>query len=218
MPRPDADARRQPVDVGVVEGTVRNQAQGPGNRVERSSPEHEVRRDLGAAAQARAEPRALGRGGTGQEDAVVQLRRSRRTHRPAVHAGAPHAGEEATVEPRIARPECPIACLPINQHGHILMHHTGNTRQIRPCICRSASALTQHPAGRGAGPTRRPARASRPALRWDIHAVFRKEHLRPRPRAAAAAAGTARALVRPLLRCPDQQPGGCLCVSSVFVQ
>ena len=62
-----------------------------------------ARCQLGAAFEAGAKGRRLGLCGAGKEAAVLKARRAHPADGPAVDAGAGHAGEEATVEARVAR-------------------------------------------------------------------------------------------------------------------
>lgn len=84
-------------------------------------PRQRLRRQLGPAAQAGPEARALGLRGEREEAAVLAPRRAHGADRAAVDAGGGHAREETPVEARVARLQSEVAGVVIvggNVGGH----------------------------------------------------------------------------------------------------
>ena len=76
-----------------------------------------ARRELGPAAQARAEALGLGGRRAREEAAVALERRPRRAHRAAVDAGRAHAHEEASVEAGVVGAQGAVALVGVEEHG-----------------------------------------------------------------------------------------------------
>ena len=89
-------------DIALVERPALDQFHSSRHGRFRAAPGIEIRRTLGPAAQARAKSGLLGRGGGWHEDAILELRRTGRTNRPAIDAGRFHAREKPPVVAGIA--------------------------------------------------------------------------------------------------------------------
>ena len=68
--------------------------------------------ELGATAQAGAQPVLLRRRREAKIAHIVLMRCPRRTHGAAIDTGGEHPGEEATIETRVSREACGVALLP----------------------------------------------------------------------------------------------------------
>src|SRR5258706_5463546 len=96
-----------------------------------------ARSELGAAAQAGAISRTLGRRGGHEEATMTRNRDSRRADRPAIDPGRDDADEEDAVEARIVRPSCTLALVRVEQEdrgdgaGHAANLHACGTLTSR---------------------------------------------------------------------------------------
>src|SRR6516225_2638282 len=109
LPLADAEAASQAIDVVFVKRAELDKAERARYGVRGAAPSSEIRRCFRTAAQTRPEPRFLRCRRRRVERHVLRQRNSRRTNRAAVDAGGLHAGEEPTVETRIALADCAIA-------------------------------------------------------------------------------------------------------------
>lgn len=102
MPRPDAETLSKLGDRTSIERPGLDQSQSALDGGLRALPGGTEGRRLGAAPQARAEPRMFCSGGTSEEPDVARERRSRRTNRPAVDACRLDRDEDDTIPSWIA--------------------------------------------------------------------------------------------------------------------
>ena len=106
----------QRVEIGIVESAHLDQSQRARYRVGRAAPRAEIGRRFRPAAQAGAKAGLLRRGGRGKESHVLGTRDARRTDRPTIDAGRLDAGEEPSVEARVALTERAITGIVIKVH------------------------------------------------------------------------------------------------------
>ena len=86
-------------------------------------------RQLGAAAQARPEPRLLGLRRMVEKTAVFTPRRAHAAHRAAVNAGGCDADEKAAVKARIVRAQRAVAGIVVEGGG---ADHGADGMSVRP--------------------------------------------------------------------------------------
>ena len=107
----------------AVECTFGNESEGAGNRARSSPPRGQIRCGFRPTPQARAKTRFLGRRGRGKKAAILELRSTRRTDRPAIDAGRCNPNEQQAVETGIAALKGAITGLSIREfHAWILSH------------------------------------------------------------------------------------------------
>ena len=119
MARPDAEPRREGLEIVVVEGARRDQPQRARHQRRAARPGRRARGGLGSAAPACPEAGALRGRRAREESHVLAARSARRADRPAVDAGGHDAGEEAPVEAAVARQQRPVAAVGVERGvGH----------------------------------------------------------------------------------------------------
>ena len=179
MPAGDAEAIGEPLDAGIVECALADEAQRAGHEPGRAEPRGRAGRRFGPAAQTRSESGRLRRGGGRKVPNVLVLWRTRRTNRPAVDAGARDADEEAAVKPRVARSARAIA------GAVVQFHEAGELNPI--CAGRLARNGPRSPRAIMPPPLRRTTTRSGPAATG---------RTRPTPQAARRPLGAVTALLR----------------------
>src|SRR5262245_5920976 len=113
LPRTDAEFRRQFINAGFIKRARFDSLSGgrrdPIGRINQRGAGSEFR----TASQAWAEPGVFGGGGVSEESAVIAMRRSRRTNRPAIDASSRYAHVQNAVKSRIARDQSLITTVVI---------------------------------------------------------------------------------------------------------
>ena len=107
----------------VVERAFVDQAQGPIHRARTAGRRRKIGRNFRAATQAGPVSRRLSGGGVRKELYVAPQRCPCGANRPAENSGGPHGSEKQSVEPGVARFDCPITNIRI--HALSMPHRAG---------------------------------------------------------------------------------------------
>ena len=120
-----AEPRRQGFDVAVIERAGFDQAERARDGVGTAAPEGQVGRGLRPAAQTGAKAGFLRRGGGGEEEHVLALRRRGRAERPAIDAGRRDRNEQAAIEPTVPGFDRAVTGVIVHVHVRMMAHGAG---------------------------------------------------------------------------------------------